>query len=128
MTARDPAVTVEDAMTSTLEAEVADETALLARRADVEQALAQAQAREAELEAAVAAASPRLARAQETWYRLAGLRERFRGTASVAAERQLHKQSVEALDVARSVIRFYFDGIQDYDTLLAMMRVELAAR
>lgn len=47
---------------------------------------------------------------------------------TVAAERQLHKQSVEALDVARSVIRFYFDGIQDYDTLLAMMRVELAAR
>ncbi|MET3854260.1 hypothetical protein [Rhizobium sp. OAE497] len=47
---------------------------------------------------------------------------RWRPSASV------HKQSVEALDVARSVIRFYFDGIQDYDTLLAMMRVELAAR
>src|SRR5213595_2720472 len=43
------------ALRSTLEAEVADETALLARRAEVEQALATAQAREAELEAAVAA-------------------------------------------------------------------------
>src|SRR5205085_3358400 len=39
---------------STLEAEVADETALLARRAEVEQALSAAQQREAELEAAVA--------------------------------------------------------------------------
>jgi chromosome segregation protein len=83
------------ALRSTLEAEVADETALLARRAEVEQALATAQAREAELEAAVAAESPRLARAQETWYRLAGLRERFRGTASLAAERQRHAAQVE---------------------------------
>jgi chromosome segregation protein len=79
---------------STLEAEVADETALLARRAEVERALAGAQAREAELEAAVAAGTPRLARAQETWYRLAGLRERFRGTASLAAERHRHGTEV----------------------------------
>jgi chromosome segregation protein len=73
-----------------LSAEVADETALLERRARVEAELARAQAREAELEAAVAAETPRLARAQETWYRLAGLRERFRGTASLAAERHRH--------------------------------------
>jgi chromosome segregation protein len=78
------------ALRSTLEAEVADETALLARRAEVEQALRAAQARETELEAAIAAETPRLSRAQETWYRLSGLRERFRGTASVAAERQRH--------------------------------------
>src|SRR5207248_176590 len=73
-----------------LSAEVADETALLARRAQVEADLAAAQQREAELEAAVGAETPRLARAQETWYRLAGLRERFRGTASLAAERHRH--------------------------------------
>jgi chromosome segregation protein len=83
------------ALRSTLEAEVADETALLARRAEVEQALEAAQSREAELETAVAAESPRLARAQETWYRLAGLRERFRGTASLAAERQRHAAQAE---------------------------------
>ena len=52
--------------------------------------VAAATAREAELEAALAAQTPRLARAQETWYRLAGLRERLRGTASLAAERQRH--------------------------------------
>ncbi|MDQ1695350.1 MAG: chromosome segregation protein, partial [Frankiaceae bacterium] len=85
---------------STLEAEVADETALLARRAEVEQALAAAQAREAELEAAVAAETPRLSRAQETWYRLAGLRERFRGTASLAAERRRHVDDAAEEQVA----------------------------
>ncbi|MDQ1746380.1 MAG: chromosome segregation protein [Frankiaceae bacterium] len=78
------------ALRTALSAEVADETALLERRAQVEADLAQAQARETELEAALAAETPRLARAQETWYRLAGLRERFRGTASVAAERHRH--------------------------------------
>ncbi|MGN6331098.1 MAG: chromosome segregation protein SMC [Motilibacteraceae bacterium] len=74
-------------ITSTLEAEVADETALRERRAQVEAALATAQAREAELETAVAEQAPQVARAQETWYRLSGLRERFRGTAGLAAER-----------------------------------------
>ncbi|MDQ1704973.1 MAG: chromosome segregation protein, partial [Frankiaceae bacterium] len=83
------------ALRSTLEAEVADETALLARRAEVEQALASAQEREIALEAAVAAETPRLSRAQETWYRLAGLRERFRGTASLAAERRRHAGEAE---------------------------------
>jgi chromosome segregation protein len=83
---------------STLEAEVADETALLARRAEVERALSAAQQREAELEAAVAAETPRVSQAQETWYRLAGLRERFRGTASLAAERQRHTAEAAADD------------------------------
>ena len=83
------------AMRATLEAEVADETALLARRGEVEQALAAAKSREAELEAAVAAETPRLSRAQETWYRLSGLRERFRGTASLAVERQRSAAEIE---------------------------------
>jgi chromosome segregation protein len=73
-----------------LDAEVADETLLMDRRREVESALQDAQRREAELEAAVAAEAPRVTRAQETWYRLAGLRERFRGTASLAAERVRH--------------------------------------
>ena len=89
-------------MRTALEAEVADETALLARRKDVETALADAQAREAELEAALTEQTPRLARAQETWYRLAGLRERFRGTASLAAERHRHgTEAVEEHDSGR---------------------------
>jgi chromosome segregation protein len=83
------------AMRATLEAEVADETALLARRTEVEQALQAAKTRETELEVAVATETPRLARAQETWYRLSGLRERFRGTASIAVERQRSAAEIE---------------------------------
>jgi chromosome segregation protein len=77
-------------LSATLEAEVADETALRARRAEVEAALATATGREAELEAVAAAEAPTLARAQDTWYRLSSLRERFRGTGSLAAERVRH--------------------------------------
>ncbi|HWB65521.1 MAG TPA: AAA family ATPase, partial [Mycobacteriales bacterium] len=73
-----------------LDAEVADETLLTQRRADVERRLAEQQQREAELEAALAEQTPRIAQAQETWYRLAGLRERLRGLSSLAAERQRH--------------------------------------
>ncbi len=77
-------------LTATLEAEVADETALRRRRGEVEAALAEAGEREALLEQARAAEAPTLARAQETWYRLSSLRERFRGTGSLAAERVRH--------------------------------------
>jgi chromosome segregation protein len=69
------------------EAEVADETALRERRAVVEAELAAVRDRLAELEFAAAEAAPRLARAQEVWYRLSSLRERVRGTASLAADR-----------------------------------------
>jgi chromosome segregation protein len=77
-------------LTSSLEAEVADETALRARRAEVEAELSEATAREGALEETAAAEAPTLARAQETWYRLSSLRERFRGTGSLAAERVRH--------------------------------------
>ena len=77
-------------LTSTLEAEVADETALRERRAEVERALAEVQQRETDLEQETAAEAPALARAQETWYRLSSLRERFRGTGGLAAERVRH--------------------------------------
>jgi chromosome segregation protein len=70
--------------------EVADESAVRERRAIVERDLAAAQAREAELEAAIAADAPALTRAQETWYRLSALEERFRGTHRLALERGRH--------------------------------------
>ncbi|MGQ0623068.1 MAG: chromosome segregation protein SMC [Sporichthyaceae bacterium] len=73
-----------------LEAEVADETALRARAAEVEHRLGAARRAEDASEAALAEAAPALARAQETWYRLSALRERFRGTAGLAAERARH--------------------------------------
>ncbi|HEY9391484.1 MAG TPA: AAA family ATPase, partial [Mycobacteriales bacterium] len=75
---------------TTLNREVADETELRRRRTEVERELAAAQAREAELDQAMAADAPRLTRAQETWYRLSALEERFRGTAKLAAERARH--------------------------------------
>ena len=74
-------------LTSTLEAEQADETALRARRAEVEDALNDARSRLADLERLVQEQAPTVAGAQETWYRLSSLRERLRSTEGVAAER-----------------------------------------
>jgi len=79
-----------------LDREVADEEVIRARRTEVEAALAEARAREASLEQAIAEAAPVLARAQETWYRLSALEERFRGTASLAAERARHLSAESA--------------------------------
>ncbi|MGH8823690.1 MAG: chromosome segregation protein SMC, partial [Jiangellaceae bacterium] len=73
-----------------LEREVADETALRERQAGVAGALEDARTAQARLEDDARQAAPRLAHAQETWYRLAGLRERVRGTASLATERVRH--------------------------------------
>jgi chromosome segregation protein len=75
--------------------EVADESAVRERRTIVERDLAAAQARETELEAAIAADAPALARAQETWYRLSALEERFRGTHRLALERGRHLSAAE---------------------------------
>ncbi|MBI3689092.1 MAG: chromosome segregation protein SMC [Actinobacteria bacterium] len=74
----------------TLDKELADEAAIRQRRAEVEQALTAAQDRETELDQVMAATAPQLARAQEAWFRLAALEERFRGTAQLAAERARH--------------------------------------
>ena len=75
-------------LTRTLAQEVADETALRQRRDAVEHDLTQGRQRLFDVERASQEAAPRLARAQETWYRLSSLRERIRGTATLAAERQ----------------------------------------
>jgi chromosome segregation protein len=74
-------------LTATLEQEVADETALLVRRTEVEDGLGRLGGRIAELEAAGEAARPELARAQERWYALSRLTERLTSTGSLAAER-----------------------------------------
>jgi len=74
-------------LTAALAQEIADETELRRRRAEVEEALAAARGTLARLEAEAADAAPRLAAAGETWYRLSSARERLRGTATLAAER-----------------------------------------
>ncbi len=73
-----------------LDADVADETAARRRRAAVEAELARTSVRESALETDLAANAPLLAAAQDTWYRLSALTERFRGTAQLAAERRRH--------------------------------------
>lgn len=79
----------EDLVTArtALEQELADESVLLERRAEVEAALAQAREQESRLEAALREDLPALSRAQDTQYALGGLRERLRGTRGLAAER-----------------------------------------
>lgn len=75
-------------LTATLEQEIADETALRERRAEVEHELAAARTALAELEAEAAAQAPRLSEAGEVYYRLSSVRERLRGLATLASERR----------------------------------------
>ena len=70
-----------------LEQELADETILLERQAEVEAAIAKGREHEAALEARLRESLPALASAQETWFALSGLRERLRGTGALAGER-----------------------------------------
>ena len=70
-----------------LQRDEADEAAVLARRAALEQQVAQARARENELDQAAQQASAVLGRAQETWFALSSLTERLRSTQHLAAQR-----------------------------------------
>jgi chromosome segregation protein len=70
--------------------EEADESAVRARRAEVEQTVQQSQAEQNELEELLAADAPKLAAAADTWYRLSALEERLRGTVRLAIERARH--------------------------------------
>jgi chromosome segregation protein len=78
----------------TLEKEIADESALRARREEIERHLGGVQARLATLETDHAVDAPILAKAQETWYQLSALQERFRSTEQLAAERHRHLSAV----------------------------------
>ena len=74
-------------LNETFSVEVADERALRARRSEVERELEVVRAREDELEQLTFSQAPVLAKAQETFYQLNSLRERFRGSANLASER-----------------------------------------
>jgi chromosome segregation protein len=73
-----------------LEADEADEAAVLARRTGLETGLGEARRREAELDAAAQQHASMLAQAQETWFGLSSLAERLRATAGLAGERHRH--------------------------------------
>ncbi|MER7718098.1 chromosome segregation protein SMC [Streptomyces flaveolus] len=70
-----------------LRAEIADEAALKERKESAERELGKALRREADLEDEVRRLTPRLQRAQQTWYELSQLAERVRGTISLADAR-----------------------------------------
>ncbi|MFJ6917739.1 chromosome segregation protein SMC [Streptomyces sp. NPDC101133] len=74
-------------MREALRAEIADEAALKERKETAEQELGRALRREADLEDEVRRLTPRLQRAQQTWYELSQLAERVRGTISLADAR-----------------------------------------
>ena len=82
-----------------LQRDEADEAAVLARRAALEQELAQARAKENELDHAAQQASAVLAQAQETWFALSSLTERLRSTQHLAAQR--HSLLTEATEPER---------------------------
>jgi chromosome segregation protein len=90
-------------LSQTLEAEVADETALRARRSEVEGELESVRSKEELLDEQSAIESPLLIQAQENFYALSGLREKFRGTQSLAQERSrfLAEEAQEARDAGR---------------------------
>ena len=73
-----------------LEADAADEAAVLARRTTLETSLAAARHREAELDTAAQQHAAVLARAQETWFSLSSLAERLRSAHGLAEERHRH--------------------------------------
>jgi chromosome segregation protein len=73
---------------SALEQDVADESALKARRAVVEQELETGRRRQASLEQLAAEATPKLNAARDNWYQLSAGRERLRSLGSLAEERR----------------------------------------
>ncbi|MSX14304.1 MAG: chromosome segregation protein SMC [Actinobacteria bacterium] len=90
-------------LSKTLEAEVADETVLRERRSQVESELDSVRMREEALDAQAAFESPLLIAAQENFYALSALREKFRGTQSLAQERSrfLAEEAEEARQAGR---------------------------
>ncbi|SFD00315.1 AAA family ATPase [Streptomyces aidingensis] len=75
------------ALQTALRTELADEAALRERKEDAEQRLRAALRREAALDQRVRTLTPRVQRAQQTWYELSQLAERIRGTIGLADAR-----------------------------------------
>ena len=80
---------------SALEAEVADETALRQRQAQVESTIEELHARESGYDADEREQSPQLTLAQETWFALSSVQERFHGLEQLARATVRHLQPEE---------------------------------
>ncbi|QNS03881.1 chromosome segregation protein SMC [Streptomyces xanthii] len=83
-------------MRQALSAEIADEAELKRRKDAAEEELKKALQREGHLEDEVRQLTPRLQRAQQSWYELSQLAERVRGTVSLADARVKSATSVPA--------------------------------
>ena len=88
------------AFRATLNSEVADESALRARRSEVEQDLDKLRNREVELDRIASVEGPLLSSAQDNYYKLVGEREKLRGTQNLASERA--RFLTEEVEEARS--------------------------
>ncbi|MCO4238771.1 chromosome segregation protein SMC [Pseudarthrobacter raffinosi] len=122
---------------SSLEQDVADETALKARRAVVEQQLEEGRRQQAAVEQLAAEATPKLNAARDTWYRLSASRERLRSLGSLAQERgrllgavdaepysgrdpeQLERQAVRVRDELTELERHILDRRSALDSATA---------
>ena len=107
---------------STLSAEVADESALRARRSEVEQELDRLRNREVELDRIAAAEGPELTAAQENFFKLTSEREKLRGTQNLASERArfLAEEVEEARTSGRDPIAMEAEarGLRDEERVL----------
>ncbi|MFF2029729.1 chromosome segregation protein SMC [Arthrobacter sp. NPDC058192] len=122
---------------SALAQDVADESALRARRGVVERDLEAGRHRQATLERLAAEATPKLNAARENWYTLSTGRERFRSLGSLAEERrrllgaadavpdtgrdpdQLEKQAVRVRDEQAGLEQQIVDRTQALDAATA---------
>ncbi|MGY6759298.1 chromosome segregation protein SMC [Klenkia terrae] len=109
------------ALRTALDADVADETAAREQRSRVEADLAAASGRQAALEAALAADAPALTAAQDTWFGLSTLAERFRSTAQLAGERHRHLSAPVAVPAGRDP-----DALDEEAGRVEVAEVELA--
>ena len=91
---------------STLNSEVADETALRHRRSEVEQELDRLRNREVELDRIALEEGPLLSAAQDNYYNLTSQREKLRGTQNLASERArfLAEEAEEARSSGRDPV------------------------
>ncbi len=111
------------ALRTALAADVADETAAREQRARVEAALATATEQQTALEAALAADAPALTAAQDTWFRLSTLGERFSSTAQLATERHRHLTAPVAAPAGRDP-----DALDDEAARVEATEAELAGQ
>ncbi len=98
---------------STVDAEVADESALRARRDGVEAELNRSRAREEEIDATALIENPLLVKAQENYYQLTAQREKFRGIQNLASERArfLSEEADEARTSGRDPESMDFEAV-----------------